>query len=317
MEASEHTLLAATVRESLEHAEDADAALARIGWSEMLTAEPRDATEIVFETLGATNASATVLDDVLARALGADPGADRAVLLPRFGTWASPGRRTGDTVGADGVASGRVRSATELLVVCAGDGRRDLAKVPVAATSVTAAPGVDPDGGWHVVRVAHTADPGPTITPAEWDDAIAAGRRAIAHEIAGACRTMLTLATTHAADRVQFGRPVARFQAVRHRLAEALVALAALDAALVAAWDEPTAATAALAKAVAGRTARTVTDHCQQVLAGIGFTTDHPFHRFLRRVMALDGILGTADDLTLDLGRRLIADGSVPTLIEL
>ena len=43
--------------------------------------------------------------------------------------------------------------------------------------------------------------------------------------------------------------------------------------------------TAALAKAIAGRTARTVATQCQQVLAGIGFTTEHPFHRFLKRTM--------------------------------
>ena len=79
---------------------------------------------------------------------------------------------------------------------------------------------------------------------------------------------MLDLARAHALERVQFGRPIARFQAVRHRLADALVAVEALDAALGAAWDEPNPMTAALAKAIAGRTARTVATHCQQVLAG-------------------------------------------------
>jgi len=91
----------------------------------------------------------------------------------------------------------------------------------------------------------------------------------------------------------------------------------ALDATLRAAADEPNATTAALAKATAGRTARTVAAHCQQVLAGIGFTTDHPFHRLLKRTMLLDGLLGTADAITIDLGRQLLATRRVPTLIEL
>ena len=69
---------------------------------------------------------------------------------------------------------------------------------------------------------------------------------------------MLRLACDHASERVQFGRPIASFQAVRHRLAEALVAVEALDATLGAAGDEPNALTAALAKATAGRTAQTV-----------------------------------------------------------
>jgi alkylation response protein AidB-like acyl-CoA dehydrogenase len=116
---------------------------------------------------------------------------------------------------------------------------------------------------------------------------------------------------------VQFNRPIARFQAVRHRLAEALVALETLDATLAAAADEPGPLTAALAKATAGRSAQTAAAHLQQVLAGIGFTTDHPFHRFLKRTMTLDGILGTADDVTFDVGRRILAERHVPTLVEL
>jgi alkylation response protein AidB-like acyl-CoA dehydrogenase len=133
----------------------------------------------------------------------------------------------------------------------------------------------------------------------------------------GASRAMLTLAREHAVERVQFGRPIASFQAVRHRLAESLVAVEALDATLRAAADEPNPTTAALAKATAGRTARTVATHCQQVLAGIGFTTDHAFHLFLKRTMVLDGLLGSADEIALDLGRQLLAARRVPTLIEL
>jgi alkylation response protein AidB-like acyl-CoA dehydrogenase len=75
--------------------------------------------------------------------------------------------------------------------------------------------------------------------------------------------------------------------------------------------------TAALAKAQAGRTAGIVARHCQQVLAGIGFTTDHPFHRFMKRTMVLDGLFGTGEAVTIELGRTLITTRSVPALIEL
>jgi alkylation response protein AidB-like acyl-CoA dehydrogenase len=128
---------------------------------------------------------------------------------------------------------------------------------------------------------------------------------------------MLDLACTHAIERVQFGRPVARFQAVRHRLADALVAVEALEATLATAADAPDPETAALAKAVAGRTARTVAAHCQQVLAGIGFTTDHPFHRYLKRTIALDGLFGSADEIVVAIGRDLLTTRRVPTLIDL
>jgi len=177
--------------------------------------------------------------------------------------------------------------------------------------------GIDPAAGFHIARVEHTAAPATVGDATTWPAALAAGRRALAHQIAGACRTMLDLACAHAVERVQFGRPIARFQAVRHRLADALVAVETLEAALGAAWDEPNPMTAALAKAIAGRTARTVAAQCQQVLAGIGFTTDHPFHRFLKRNMVLEGILGSSDDLVTDVGRGLLTTRSVPTLIEL
>jgi alkylation response protein AidB-like acyl-CoA dehydrogenase len=177
--------------------------------------------------------------------------------------------------------------------------------------------GIDPDAGLQTVRLQGSASGATRLDPAAWQSAVAFGRRAVAHQIEAACRTMLDLARTHALERVQFGRPIARFQAVRHRLADALVAVEAIEAALTAAREEPNPDTAALAKAIAGRTAHTVAGHCQQVLAGMGFTTEHRFHRFLKRVLALEGLFGSADAIVLHVGRRLLAERRVPTLIEL
>jgi hypothetical protein len=308
VEASERALLEKTVRDALEGAASgADGVLAQLGWGEMLTAEPRVAVEVVCTALGATNANATVLDDVLAVALGLEPSPDRAVLLPPFGSWGPPG--------PDGLATGRAGAGATLVVV--SEGGRSLAEVEAGAVATTPVRGIDPDAGWCLARVDAAASSTTPLDPGAWDGAVAAGRRALAHQISGACRTMLALARDHALERVQFGRPVVRFQAVRHRLAEALVAVEALDATLAAAWDEPGPTTAALAKASAGRAARTVATHCQQVLAGMGFTTDHPFHRSLKRTLTLEGILGAADDIVTALGHTLIADRTAPTLVDL
>ncbi len=284
MDAGERALLEQTVLDALTTRADADAALTELGWLEMLDAAPKDALEIVFDALGRTNANATVLDDVVAIGLGAKPRPDIAVVLP------------------GGFATARIATASEVLV-----GPETV--VPAGAVDARRILGIDPDFGLYEVRV-----DAPVVPPAA---AVALGRRAVAQQIAGACRTMLELARTHARERVQFGRPVARFQAVRHRLAETLVAIEALDATLAAAADEPNEMTAALAKATAGRTARTVAAHCQQVLASIGFTTDHPFHRYLKRTMLLDALLGNADELAVDIGQQLLAARRVPTLIEL
>ena len=317
MDAAERALLGETVGAALaDETRPADAALADLGWLEMLEAEPRDAIAIVFEALGATNRAASVLDDVIVLALGLRPRADLAVLLPEFGGWEAPGHHDGDERRATGLATARVATASEIVVVTASAGA-SLLVVPAASADVRAVQGIDPDAGWYRVELDHRvegAEPAPAGT---WDAAVALARRALAHQLGGASRTMLALARAHAVERVQFGRPIASFQAVRHRLAEALVAIEALEATLGAAGDEPNDLTAALAKATAGRTARTVAAHCQQVLAGIGFTTDHPFHRFLKRTMLLDGLFGSADDIAIDLGRRLLAKRRVPTLIEL
>ncbi|MFA5885251.1 MAG: acyl-CoA dehydrogenase family protein [Acidimicrobiia bacterium] len=319
MDAAERALLEETVRDAVTSAAvDArgtgslDGVLTDLGWLEMLYAEPRDAVAIVFTALGAANASASVLDDVVVAALGVAPRADLAVLLPPFASWAAPGAIGGGRVEAVGLMTARAATATDVLVV--GD---EIATVPMAAVEITPLPGIDPAGGMHR---AHIDGADAAVTPVDataWDQAVAAGRRAVGHQISGANRTMLDLARSHALDRVQFGRPVAQFQAVRHRLAEALVAIEALDASLGAAWDEGSPVTAALAKAVAGRTARTVAAQCQQVLAGIGFTTDHPFHLYLKRTMVLEGLFGTADEIVVDVGRHLLATRTVPTLIEL
>ncbi len=320
IDADERALMEEAVRGALADAvaegADADSVLAKLGWLEMLRDEPDDAIAIVFGALGRTNAVATALDDVLATALGEEPRSDLAVVLPPFGGSSAPGSEAGE-VRADGLATARAVHARDLLVVCSTGNAEHAVAVPAEDAQVERIDGVDPDGGLHAVRVRARSEGSSSLGPAAWSSAIALGQRAVSHQIEGGCRTMLDLARTHALEREQFGRPIARFQAVRHRLAEALVAAEALEAALQAARDEPGPETAALAKAVAGRSARTVARHAQQVLAGIGFTTEHAFHRTLKRTMALEGLLGSADGIVLEVGRRLLAERRVPTLIEL
>ena len=320
MDMAERELLAASVREALDRGDGSgagDAALSGIGWLEMLAAEPRDAVDVMFTALGATNRAATALDDVLVTALGLPPRPDLAVLLPPFGTWQPPGRIGAERCLARGLATARVATAAELLVVCKAGSDASAVTVNAASVEVRAVRGIDPDAGLHLVHAELGVAVETRFDLTVWDAVVASGRRAIARQIAGSCRAMLELARTHAVERVQFGRPIASFQAVRHRLADALVAIEALDATLGAADDDPGVLSAALAKATAGRTARVVATHCQQVLAGIGFTTDHPFHRFLKRTMALEGLFGSADEITVDLGRRLLETRRVPTLIDL
>jgi hypothetical protein len=147
--------------------------------------------------------------------------------------------------------------------------------------------------------------------------AMAMARRALAHELIGVSRAMLELARAHALERIQFDVPIASFQAVRHRLADSLVAIEAARAAADGAWDDGGPFTAMVAKAVAGRSARLVARHAQQVLAGIGFTAEHPFHHHFRRVRVLDHLLGSSPALTREIGAQLLADGCLPSPLPL
>ena len=147
MDAADRELLQTTVREALaahvdaRAGEMADDVLAELGWLEMLEAEPRDATGIVFTALGATNGYASVLDDVFAAALGVTPRADLAVVLPPYPTVECPAR--GER-GAAGMGTARAASAAELLIVRDTGREIDAVVVPAASAAVTTVHGIAP-----------------------------------------------------------------------------------------------------------------------------------------------------------------------------
>jgi alkylation response protein AidB-like acyl-CoA dehydrogenase len=177
--------------------------------------------------------------------------------------------------------------------------------------------GLDPSLGlFEVASEFELTDVAPSGST-DWPGALALGQLALGHQLVGSGRAMLEQARTHALERTQFGRPVGTFQAVRHRLADSLVALEAAAALLDAAWDDPSPVAAAMAKAFAGRSARTVARHCQQVLAGIGFTTEHPLHRSVRRAIVLDQLLGAGSLLTRTLGADILSSAALPAAFPL
>lgn len=149
--------------------------------------------------------------------------------------------------------------------------------------------------------------------------ALHAGWQALGWWLVGTSHAMLSLARRHALDRVQFGRHISSFQAIRHRLAETLVAIEGAEATLQTATqcDDPHGLASLLAKAAAGQAALTAARHCQQVLGGIGFTSEHPLHHHIKRSLILDGLLGSARELTRKAGHALVMEGSAPRLAQL
>jgi hypothetical protein len=289
-----------------------DAALVDVGWVDAMALDPRTAVAVLFEAQGAERSTSSALDLVVAGALGLDPAI--GLVLPALGRWVPPGDTSGARLVVGGIGLATLAGRPAVAIATTGGG---LATVAPSTLSQRTIRGLDPTFG--LVEVGGTVQDAEVrpITPAAWDDAVAAGQRAVAHELLGGMRAMLGLAREHALERIQFGRPIAGFQAVRHRLAECLVAIEGADAALGGAWEDGSALSAGVAKAVAGHAARTVARHCQQVLAGIGFTAEHPFHGYLRRTIALDQVLGDARSLTLDLGERLLEARELPAVLPL
>ncbi|MWA07079.1 acyl-CoA dehydrogenase [Actinomadura sp. LD22] len=314
---------AALLAQSLERAfrdpdvKEVEAALDEVGWREALDAEGAAVVPLLFARQGAANAASGALDDLLVSSLGLPAGPGTAFVLPEFGTFAPPGSVRSGGLAVRGLGGART-AAADRAVVLAEQPDGALSAVVVDAEKLDARPvgGVDPRLGLAAIEVRDVPAPGGApITRAAWDAALAAGRLALAHELIGASRTMLRLAREHAVTRVQFGKPIGAFQAVRHRLAECLVAVEGAEAAATAAIGadgEVSPLLAGIAKAVAGRCARTVARHCQQVLAGVGFTEEHDFHRYFRRVLTLDGLLGDARTLTRSLGEDLLRERRLP-----
>jgi hypothetical protein len=134
---------------------------------------------------------------------------------------------------------------------------------------------------------------------------IAGGRRAlidlarliVAAEATGIANECTEQAAAYAKVRVQFGRPIATFQAVKHHCANMLVAS---ELATGAVWDAARAADEgndqlSYAAAIAAALALAAGDECAnlniQVHGGIGFTWEHDAHLYLRRATALESFV--------------------------
>lgn len=318
MDGAELELLDTTLRRATDaHSGGAlDEALGELGWLEAFRSDRRSAVSLLFEHQGRAGATSSALDDVLGSVLGlGEPGS--AVVLPPLGTWGPPATGPAPPFVA-GLGTARLGRASSALVVAGEGDELSWVQVPTAELDCRPLRGIDPELGLVEVTGRPTSrTAGRPLGRERWELSLGVARLAVAHELVGASGAMLELARVHALERVQFGRPIAAFQAVRHRLADTLVAIESARSLLDCAWEDMTEPTAAMAKAVAGRAARAAVRHCQQVLAGIGFTTEHRLHRYVRRVLVLDELFGSARSLTAALGREVLAARRLPTSLPL
>jgi hypothetical protein len=206
------------------------------------------------------------------------------------------------------------RSATDYLAVCERGGERLLVLLPAGSEgfSLSFRPGLDGAmigrvnardvwvGGGQVLARGEVVD-------TALSGAIETARFALAAELAGVGASALEKTVAYTSERVQFGRPIASFQVIQHRLVdmwgEAEFACSAVANAAEMA-DEETAENVGravlAAKARAGDSAVSITRRAIHLHGAMGFTDECDIGLYNKRAISLNAMLGQSEELRLD-----------------
>jgi alkylation response protein AidB-like acyl-CoA dehydrogenase len=257
---------------------------------------------VVVEELGRAVAPGPFVPTVIASAVIASVAPDEvaARLLPSL---AAGTKVAGVGLGGEVSVSGG-KATGDAGVVLSG-GLADVILLPAGDDAVV----VDARQGGVHAEVPPNLDPARRTARVRLEgataDVLPGGRRALidfarlllAAEATGVARECTESAAEYAKARIQFGRPIATFQAVKHHCANMLVAA---ELATAAVWDAARAAAAggdafSYAAAVAAALALPAADQNAnlniQVHGGIGFTWEHDAHLYLRRATAIEAFL--------------------------
>ena len=121
---------------------------------------------------------------------------------------------------------------------------------------------------------------------------------ALAAEQVGGAQKVLEMAVQYAKDRIQFGRPIGSFQAIKHKCADMLLEVeSAKSAAYYGMWcaaemNEELPSVASLAKAYCSEAYFHAAAENIQIHGGIGFTWEHPAHLYFKRAKSSELIFG-------------------------
>jgi alkylation response protein AidB-like acyl-CoA dehydrogenase len=293
-----------------------------------------DELAVVLEEMGRVLLCAPFLSTVCLAApaiLHAGTGAQRRALLPRIASGDTTATlamtETNGRWDADGIAVEAVRArggwrldGTKMFVV--DGGTADLLVVAARRPGTTGADGVSlftVDGGAAGVERAPLATMDQTRPLARLDLRGASAELlgdegggwaplsrtldeaavCLAAEMVGGAQRCLEMSVDYARTRVQFGRPIGSFQAIKHKCADMLVEVESARSAVAhAAWaaasdpgELPVAAS--MAKAYCSEAYVHAAAETIQIHGGIGFTWEHDAHLYFRRAKSSEVLLGT------------------------
>jgi alkylation response protein AidB-like acyl-CoA dehydrogenase len=190
--------------------------------------------------------------------------------------------RTSGSSGTDGISFFTVRGDADGLTrtpLSTMDMTRKQARLEF--NNVAAEPLGSPGGGW------------PAFSKTLDQAAVA-----LANEMMGGAQKVLEMSVEYAKVRVQFGRPIGSFQAIKHKCADMLLEVeSGKSAAYYASWaaaedNDELPVVAALAKAYCSEAYFHATAENIQIHGGIGFTWEHPAHLYFKRAKSSEIYLG-------------------------
>ncbi|MFA5883228.1 MAG: acyl-CoA dehydrogenase [Acidimicrobiia bacterium] len=296
---------------------------------------------VVLEELGAAGAPGPVLATTLAAAIVAASTNDalRAEVLPSLAA--------GERIGAVAVPSASALSGTveEGALRVQGTARPVLSAHLADVVVAPVATGSESPYTWVVLEVGDgvtatelaSLDPTRRVAELTVDTVVPAARvltgvdgqyvRDVAAvvmsaDLVGLAQWCVDTSAAYAKDRVQFGRPIGQFQAVKHKCADMLCRV---ELARAAAWDASRAVTdaatrtltAASAAALALDAAFENAKDCVQIHGGIGFTWEHDAHVYLRRSMAMRALAGEPTVWRARAAERALAGDRRPMSVDL
>ncbi|MBS9375233.1 acyl-CoA dehydrogenase family protein [Rhodococcus sp. B50] len=246
-------------------------------------------------------------------------------LLETVGLDVTPGVRTAAVLDADGRARHVpwARFADSIVVLWESPQGWQVAEVARGDVELVEAVNLAAEPRDHL-RVDLSALSGRDVPAGVADEFRYRGALARALASAGAMDRILELVVEHTTARVQFGRPLGKFQAVQALVAdlatEASLAHAAADAAVDAVLaggfgDASTRFAIAAAASCAGHAASIVARNAHQALGAIGFTMEHELHRHANRILSWRSEFGTVSSWDAELLAAAGEAGDVWALI--
>ena len=284
---------------------------------------------VVFEALGRALCPEPFLGTLMAARLLAAAGADMEDLVAGARRYAvatseidapydvayteTTARKSGDGYRLSGrkTAVYGAQAADRILVVAMLEGAPAVFELAAAEANLVEYPMIDGAGAAELVLDDTAASLVLADAGAAIEDALNAGRLALAAEAVGAMDATYEMLLDYLRTRKQFGVPIGKFQALQHRTVDLLTEIEQSRSMVISAasaLQEPDATLKSMmVKSLIGRSARKVAEEAIQMHGGIAMTWEYAVSHYAKRLIMIDHQLGDSDFCLGEIARSYAA----------